>query len=110
LALFLLLRASFEGVPDSVRVIRTEPQAEAARPVEEPRPVEEQRAVAAESDQPVLGVGALRPATAVEKTLAEGLAPPPKKLAERVALASKDAAKDEEAAEEAPLPKELSPA
>jgi hypothetical protein len=110
LALFLLLRASFEGVPDSVRVIRTEPQAEAVRPVEEPRPVEEQRAVAAESDQPVLGVGALRPATAVEKTLAEGLAPPPKKLAERVALASKDAAKDEEAAEEAPLPKELSPA
>ena len=98
LALFLLLRASFEGSPDSVRVTKTEPT------VEEPRPVE------AESPQLVLGVGPLRPATAVEKTLAEGLAPPPKKLAEKVALASEDAAKDEEAAEDEPLPKVLTPA
>jgi hypothetical protein len=42
--------------------------------------------------------------------LAEGLAPPPKKLVEKVALAREDAAKDEEAPEDAPLPKVLSPA
>ena len=46
----------------------------------------------------------------MEKTLAEGLAPPPKKLADRVALASEDAAKDEEAVEDEPLAKVLSPA
>ena len=34
LALFLLLRASLEGVPDSVRVTKTEPAAEPPRPVE----------------------------------------------------------------------------
>jgi hypothetical protein len=98
LALFLLLRASLEGLPDEVRVTRSEPAAETPRPVE------------VETPQPVLGVGALRPASAVEKTLAEGLAPPPKKLVEKVALAREDAAKDEEAAEDAPLPKVLSPA
>jgi hypothetical protein len=98
LALFLLLRASLEGLPDEVRVTRSEPAAEAPRPVK------------AETPQPVLGVGALRPASAVEKTLAEGLAPPPKKLVEKVALAREDAAKDEEAAEDAPLQKVLSPA
>jgi hypothetical protein len=95
LALFLLLRASLEGAPDSVRVTKTEPVAEEPRPAAVKRP------------QPVLGVGELRPATAVEKTLAEGLAPPPKPLAERVALASEDAAKDDE---DAPAPQVLSPA
>jgi hypothetical protein len=98
LALLLLLRASLEGSPDSVRATKTEPVAE------EPRPA------AAESTQPALGLGELRPATSVEKTLAEGLAPPPKKLVEKVALAREDAAKDEEAAEDAPLPKVLTPA
>jgi hypothetical protein len=98
LALLLLLRASLEGSPDRVRATKTEPVAE------EPRPA------AAESTQPALGLGEVRPATSVEKTLAEGLAPPPKKLVEKVALASEDAAKDEEAAEDAPLPKVLTPA
>ena len=47
--------------------------------------------------------GELRPFTAIEMTLAKGLVPPgkPKKLAERVASASKEAAKEGDAAKEA---------
>jgi hypothetical protein len=58
----------------------------------------------------------LRPATAIERTLGEGLAPPPKlpkpakPLAERVASASEEAAKEDEATEERSEPKVLSPA
>jgi Ceramidase len=98
LALFLLLRASLVTAPQSVGVTETEPVPQ------EPQPVEAERV------QPTPGVGDLRPATAVEKTLAEGLAPPPKKLPERVASVDEDAAKDEEAAEDAPASKVLSPA
>ena len=100
LALFLLLRASLEGAPDLVRAPRTEPA------------TEEPPAVQAESEPPLQGAGDVRPATAVEATLAEGLAPPPKPLAERVASAGEEAAKEGEAAEseDKPEPKVLFPA
>jgi hypothetical protein len=96
LALFLLLRASLEGVPDLVRAPRTEPALEGAEAAVEP---------------PLDDAGDLRPATPVEATLAEGLAPP-KPLAERVASAGEEAAKEDEAAEpeDQPEPKVLFPA
>jgi hypothetical protein len=85
LALFLLLRASLEA--------RTAPLDEAG---------------AAEAELlPPLHV---KPATSFGTTLAEGLAPPPKPLAERVASATEEAAKEDEAAEDAPEPKVLFPA
>ncbi|MGZ8401062.1 MAG: ceramidase domain-containing protein [Methyloceanibacter sp.] len=83
LALFLLLRASLEGSPDLVRGPRTEPALEGAE---------------ADVEPPLDDAGDLRPATPVEATLAEGLAPP-KPLAERVASAGEEAAKEDEAAE-----------
>jgi hypothetical protein len=93
LALFLLLRASFEGGP-VVSEARTTPRLDEAG--------------AAEAELlPPLDV---KPATPVETTLAEGLAPPPKPLAERVASATEQAAKEDEAAEDAPEPKALFPA
>ena len=100
LALFLLLRASLEGAPGRLRAPRTEPAPE------------EPRAVQAEFEPPSEGAGKLRPATAVEATLAEGLAPPPKPLAERVASAGEEAAKEDEAVEpeDSPAPKVLFPA
>ena len=50
-----------------------------------------------------LEAGELRQFTAIEMTLAKGLVPPrkPKKLAERVASASEEAAKEDDAAKEA---------
>jgi hypothetical protein len=96
LALFLLLRASLATAPRSAVVSETHPVAE--------QPAE------AETEQPEPSAGDLRPATAVEKTLAEGLAPPPKKLAERVASVDEDAAKDDEAEEDLPASKVLTPA
>ena len=105
LALFLLLRASLEGAPDRVRPLGTEPV------LEEPRAGE----VGAE---PLEEAGELRQFTAIEMTLAKGLVPPrkPKKLSERVASASEEAAKEDDAAKEdepvktAPEPQVLSPA
>jgi hypothetical protein len=97
LALFLLLRASLVRAPDAVNATVTEPAAE------------EPRAPEVQSAEPAQDLRELRPATAVEKTLAEGLAPP-RKLAERVASAGEEATKDDEAAEDAPAAKELSPA
>jgi hypothetical protein len=58
------------------------------------------------------GAGDLRAPTAIETTLAMGLAPQPKRLAERVASAKEEAAiedEDAEATAEAE-PKALSPA
>jgi len=103
LALFLLLRASLEGAPDRLRA---------------PRPVsaaEESALAEAEAEPPE--AGELRQITAIEMTLAKGLVPPrkPKKLAERVASASEEAAKEDAAKEEEPVktgpePEVLSPA
>jgi hypothetical protein len=96
LALFLLLRASLDGVPDLVRAPRTEPALERAE---------------ADVEPPLDDAGDLRPAMPVEATLAEDLAPP-KPLAERVASAGEEAAKEDEAAEpeDKPEPKVLFPA
>ena len=52
----------------------------------------------------------MKPATSFGTTLAKGLAPAPKPLAERVASATEEAAKEDEAAEDAPEPKVLFPA
>ncbi|HEY8277702.1 MAG TPA: ceramidase domain-containing protein [Methyloceanibacter sp.] len=89
LALFLLLRASLEGAPDRLRAPRRVSAAE------------ETAAPEAVAEPPE--AGELRPFTAIEMTLAKGLVPPgkPKKLAERVASASKEAAKEGDAAKEA---------
>lgn len=97
LVLFLLLRASLEGAPDLVRA-----------PVAGPA-VEEPRASEAQPEAPLEDAGELRAPTPVEATLAEGLAPP-KPLAERVASATEQAAKEDEATEDAPEPKALFPA
>ncbi len=132
LALFLLLRASLApasgtvmsatvrapvDAPREVVVAQTEAaHAEPALMAAVPTPAEDEReAVTAEAAQPRdYGVLAPRIASPIEKTLAEGLAPPRKKLVERVASAGEDAAKEgtepEEASEDAPEPKELSPA
>jgi hypothetical protein len=82
LALFLLLRASLEGNPGLVSEARPKPSEEAS----------ESRAEPPAPTQPA------EPA------------PPPKPLAERVASASEEAAKDDEAAESKPEPKVLFPA
>jgi hypothetical protein len=89
LALFLLLRASLEGAPDRLRAPRRVSAAE------------ETAAPEAVAEPPE--AGELRPFTAIEMTLAKGLVPPgkPKKLAERVASASQEAAKEGDAAKEA---------
>lgn len=111
LALFLLLRASLEGAPDRVR---------AARPVSVPAEaalVPEGAALVEAAAAPPQA-GESRQLTAIEMTLAKGLVPPrkPKKLAERVASASEEAAKEKEEAKEdepveaAPEPQVLSPA
>jgi hypothetical protein len=104
LTLFLLLRASLEGV-------RLLPATKTAPAPEQPR------AAAAELPAPLDvardGSGDLRPATAVERTLAEGLAPPPKPakpLTERVASAGEEAAKEDATSEDRSEPKVLSPA
>jgi hypothetical protein len=105
LPLLLLLRASLEGAPRSLSESKTEPapqQPRAARA--EPAPP---------SDAVRDAVGGSRPATEVERTLAEGLAPPPKPpkpLAERVASASEEAAKEDATSEDPSEPKVLSPA
>ena len=108
LTLFLLLRASLEGAPRLLPANRTEPAPE------------QPRAAAAELPAPLDvardGSGDLRPATAVERTLAEGLAPPPKPLkpakplSERVASASEEAAKEDAAPVEKAEKKAFSPA
>ena len=97
LALFLLLRASLEGAPDRLRAPRRVAAAEETAP--------------AEAETEPLEAGELRQITAIEMTLAKGLVPPrkPKKLAERVASASQEAAKDEPV-KTGPEPEVLSPA
>jgi hypothetical protein len=126
LALFLLLRASLvpatEAATAANRLVPlAEPEAAVATQPEPAlvagsSPAEKERAViAAEEPRPSDYIElAPRIASPIEKTLAEGLAPPRKKLVERVASAGEDAAKVEEGAEEAPddasEPKELSPA
>jgi hypothetical protein len=97
LALFLLLRASLEDSPRLLPAIETEPAT-----------LKEPRAAKAELQPPLDVATGLKPATPIERTLAEGLAPPPKPLAERVALATEETAKEDEAAE--PEPKVLFPA
>jgi hypothetical protein len=92
LTLFLLLRASLEGGPRLLPAHKTEPAPERARAAEAELP--------APLDVARDGSGDFRPATAVERTLAEGLAPSPKPakpLTERVASASEQAAKEGEA-------------
>jgi len=108
LTLFLLLRASLEGIPRLVPESNREPAPEEPRAAQaEPTPA---------SDAARDAVGSLRPATAIERTLAEGLAPPPKPpkpakpLAERVASASEQAAKEDANSEDRSEPKVLSPA
>jgi hypothetical protein len=105
LALFLLLRASLEGGPALI-------SANKAAPVPK-EPQAAQAELPPPSDVARDGAGDLRPASAVERTLAEGLAPPPKPrkpLAERVASATEEAAKEDEGAEDSQEPKVLSPA
>ena len=85
LALFLLLRASLDGGPSPAS------RAETAPPSEEPRKAPTELPVAAP------------PASAQAS-------PPPKPLAERVAAATEDAAKEDAGAEEEPKPKLLFPA
>ena len=99
LALFLLLRASLEGGPDLVRLPATEPV------------LEEEHTADAAREPPLPDAGQLRPVTAVEATLAAGLAPP-KPLGERVASVGEEAAKEDEAAEpeDQPEPKLVFPA
>lgn len=95
LTLFLLLRASLEGAPRLLPAHKTEPAPEQPRAAEAELP--------APLDVARDGSGDLRPTTAVERTLAEGLAPSPKPpkpakpLTERVASASEQAAKEDEA-------------
>ena len=107
LTLFLLLRASLEGGP-RLPAHKTEPAPERARAAEAELP--------APSHVARDGSGDLRPATAIERTLAEGLAPPPKPpkpakpLAERVASAGEEAAKEDATGEDVSEPKVLSPA
>jgi ceramidase len=108
LTLFLLLRASLEGVPRSLPESKTAPAPQ--------QPHAAQAESAPPSDAARDAVGGLRPATDVERTLAEGLAPPPKPpkpakpLAERVASASEEAAKEDATGEDLSEPKVLSPA
>ena len=83
LALFLLLRASLEGGPvDKAGAVETE----------------------------LLPPLDIKPAMSFARTLADAPAPPAKPLAERVASATEEAAKEGEAAEDAPEPKVLFPA
>lgn len=108
LTLFLLLRASLEGAPRMVPESKAAPAPEkpGAAQAERPAPLDVARDVS----------GDLRPPTEVERTLAEGLAPlpkppkPAKPLAEKVASASQEAAKEDATTEERGEPKVLSPA
>ena len=108
LTLFLLLRASLEGSPRLLPRVRQSlrRRSRARRKPNLPR----------HRMWPGMRSGGLRPATAIERTLAEGLAPPPKPpkpakpLAERVASASEQAAKEDATSEDRSEPKVLSPA
>jgi ceramidase len=108
LTLFLLLRASLEGIRRLLPESKAEPVPEAPRAAQaEPAPPPDAARNADDGS---------RPATAIERTLAEGLAPPPKSakpakpLAERVASASEQAAKEDATSEDRGEPKVLSPA